>query len=56
MFAIIRILFHNGKKKIETNYTLNTLESMIEYTLISSIIDRICEMTKRTMKYPRDEN
>jgi hypothetical protein len=26
-------------------FTPNTLESMIEYTLISSILDIICEMT-----------
>jgi hypothetical protein len=24
---------------------------MIEYTLISSILDKICEMTKKTLKY-----
>jgi hypothetical protein len=28
--------------------TLNTLETMIEYTLISSILNRICELTKKT--------
>jgi hypothetical protein len=28
---------------------------MIEYTLISSILDKICEMTKKTLKYPRDD-
>ncbi len=28
---------------------------MIEYTLISSILDRICEMTKRPLEYPRDD-
>jgi hypothetical protein len=28
--------------------TLNTLEIMIEYTLISSILDRICKLTKKT--------
>jgi hypothetical protein len=27
---------------------------MIEYTLISSILDRICEMTTKPLKYPRD--
>ncbi len=34
--------------------TLNTLETMIEYTLISSILDRICEMIKTPLEYPRD--
>jgi hypothetical protein len=39
-------LFYNGKKKIVPPiFTLNTLELMIEYTLISSILDIICEMT-----------
>jgi hypothetical protein len=31
------------------NVTTNTLESMIEYTLILSILDQICEMTKKTL-------
>jgi hypothetical protein len=34
--------------------TPNTLETMIEYTLISSILDRICEMTTKPFEYPRD--
>ncbi len=28
---------------------------MIEYTLISSILDKICEMTKKALKYLRDD-
>jgi len=36
-----------GKRKLTPNVTPNILESMIEYTLISSILDRICEMTKK---------
>ncbi len=27
---------------------------MIEYTLISSILDRICKMTTKPLEYPRD--
>jgi hypothetical protein len=27
---------------------------MIEYTLISSILDKICEMTTKSLEYPRD--
>jgi hypothetical protein len=27
---------------------------MIEYTLISSILERICKMTKKPLEYPRD--
>jgi hypothetical protein len=34
--------------------TSNTLETMIEYTLISSILNRICEMTTKSLEYPRD--
>jgi hypothetical protein len=36
-----------GKTKSTPNVTPNILESMIEYTLISSILHRICEMTKK---------
>jgi hypothetical protein len=34
------------KRKLSLIIILNTLKSMIEYTLISSILQRICEMTK----------
>jgi hypothetical protein len=34
--------------------TPNILENMIEYTLILSILDRICEMTTKPLEYPRD--
>jgi hypothetical protein len=44
-----------AKGKLTTTFTLNTLESMIEYTLISSILDRICEMTTKPWEYPRDD-
>jgi hypothetical protein len=43
-----------AKRKLSPIVTLNTLESMIEYTLISSILKRICEMTKKSLEYPRD--
>jgi len=33
--------------------TSNTLETMIEYTLISSILDRICEMIRTPFQYLR---
>jgi hypothetical protein len=35
------------KGKFSPIFTPNTLESMIEYTLISSILERICEMTTK---------
>jgi hypothetical protein len=34
--------------------TANIFETMIEYILISSILDRICEMTKKLLEYPRN--
>jgi hypothetical protein len=43
-----------AKRKLSPTITPNTLESMIEYTLISSILERICEMTKKLLEYPRD--
>jgi hypothetical protein len=36
-------------------FTPNTLESMIEYTLISSILDKICEMTTKPWECQRDD-
>jgi len=34
--------------------TPNTLETMAEYTLILSILDRICEMTTKPLEYLKD--
>jgi len=48
-------LFTMGRRKLTLNVTTNTLESMIEYTLISSILDKICEIPKKTLEYPRDD-
>jgi hypothetical protein len=36
-----------AKKKMSLIVTPNTLEIMIEYMLISNILNRICEMTKK---------
>jgi hypothetical protein len=44
-----------GRRKLTPNVTPNTLESTIEYTSISSILDRICEMTKNPLEYLRDD-
>jgi hypothetical protein len=44
-----------AKGKLPPIFTPNALESMIEYTLISSILDRICEITTRPWEYPRDD-
>jgi hypothetical protein len=43
-----------AKRKLSPTITLNTLESMIEYTLISSIFLKNCEMTKTLLEYPID--
>jgi hypothetical protein len=32
----------------------NTLETMIEYKLVSNILNRICKMTIKPLEYPRD--
>jgi hypothetical protein len=41
--------------KLPPIFTLKTLELMIEYTLISSILDIICEMTTKPWECPRDD-
>ncbi len=41
-----------GRTKLTPNVTPNTLEFM--NTLISSILDRICDMTKKPFEYPRN--
>jgi hypothetical protein len=43
-----------AKRKLSPIVKPNTLKSMIEYTLIISILERICEMTKKPLEYPRD--
>jgi hypothetical protein len=35
------------KRKLTPNVTPNTLESMIEYTLMLSILDKVCEDKKK---------
>jgi hypothetical protein len=42
------------KRKWSSIATSNMLEFMIEYTLISNILERICKMTKKLLEYPRD--
>jgi hypothetical protein len=36
-----------AREKFSPIFTPNTLESMIQYTLISSILERICEVTTK---------
>ncbi len=42
---LLHIYFTMEKQKCIEMVTPNTLETMIEYTLISKILDRICKMT-----------
>jgi hypothetical protein len=44
-----------AKKHLSPIVTPNTLETMIEYMLISNILDKICEMTKKLLEYPRND-
>jgi hypothetical protein len=43
-----------AKRKRSSIVTSNMLEFMIEYTLISNILKRICKMTKNPLEYPKD--
>jgi hypothetical protein len=42
------------KRKFTAMVTPNTLETMIKYTLISNILNRICEMIKTPLEYSKD--
>jgi hypothetical protein len=44
-----------ARGKLPPIFTPNTLESMIECTLISSILDRICEITTKPWEYSKDD-
>ncbi len=50
----LNIYFTMAKKTFTTMATPKTLETMIEYTLISNILDKICKMIKTPLEYPRD--
>jgi len=43
-----------AKQKFTKMITLNNLEIMIEYTLIPSILNKICKMIKKPLEYPKD--
>jgi hypothetical protein len=43
-----------AKRKLSPTITPNTLESMIEYMLISNILEKIYEMIKKPLKYLKD--
>jgi hypothetical protein len=45
-----------ARGKFSPIFTPNTLESIIEYTLISRILERICEMTTKPWECQRDDN
>jgi hypothetical protein len=40
-----------ARKKFTAMVTPNTLETMIEYTLISNVLNRICKMIKTPLEY-----
>jgi len=44
-----------AKGKLPPIFTPNTLESMIEYTIISGILNSIHEMTTKPWEYPRND-
>jgi hypothetical protein len=44
-----------ARRKFSPIFTPNTLELMIEYTLISNILERICEMTTKPWECQRDD-
>jgi hypothetical protein len=43
-----------AKQKFTRMVTPNTLETMIEYTLISGILNKICKMTTKPLEYPKN--
>ncbi len=49
------LYFIMARGKLPPMLTPNTWESMIEYTLISSILDRICEKTTKPLEYLRND-
>jgi hypothetical protein len=44
-----------ARGKLPLIFTPNTLESMIAYTFIFSMLDKICEMTTKPWEYPKDD-
>ncbi len=42
------------RRKWSSIATSNMLEFMIEYTLISNILERICKMTKKLLEHPKN--
>jgi len=43
-----------AKRKFRAIVTLHTFKTMIEYILISNILNRICKMIKSPLQYPKD--
>jgi hypothetical protein len=54
MIYTTSLYFTMARGKLPPISTPNTLESMITYTLISSILDRIYEMITKPWEYPRN--
>ncbi len=51
----LNLYFTMGRKKLTPIVTPKTLESMIEYTLISNILEKLCEMTIKPLEYLKDD-
>ncbi len=49
------LYFTMASEKFPPIFTPNTLESMLEYTLISSILERIYEMTQKLWECQKDD-
>jgi hypothetical protein len=49
------LYFTMTRGNFSPNFMPNTLESMIEYTLISSILEKLCEMTTKPWECQRDD-
>jgi hypothetical protein len=55
MLIIIKALYSTMvKRKLSPIVTPNTFKYMIKYTIISNILEKIYEMTKKTLEHPRD--
>ncbi len=55
LIYITSLYFIMARGKLPPIFTPNTLESMIEYTFILSIMDKICEITTKPWQYPRND-
>jgi hypothetical protein len=55
MLEITNLYFIMARRKLTLIFTPKTLEFMIEYTLMSSILNKICQMTTKPWEYPKND-